>query len=162
MKAEEKARELYPDKEYPDVFGLNVEQLHERSIEHQNILMQREAFLKGYEYANQQPEVETYTSDLIESLDDDSISTLKSMVRVGIKMEDIENWKDGEYYGDAQKYVDIALSQIDRWIKKQPEGERECKYCGAMTTEPDEYCYRNPNSSEKQPEQESIKPKQIR
>lgn len=55
---EEKANELYPDKEYPDVFGLNMEQLHERSIEHQQILMQRKAFLKGYEYANKQPEVE--------------------------------------------------------------------------------------------------------
>lgn len=56
--AEEKARELYPDKEYPDVFGLNMEQLHERSIEHQQILIQRKAFIKGYEYANQQLEVD--------------------------------------------------------------------------------------------------------
>ncbi len=66
----------------------------------------------------QQQSVEGYTSELIESLDDDSISTLKSMIRVGIKMSDANNWKDGEYHGDAGKYVDVALYQIDRWVAK--------------------------------------------
>ena len=122
---EQKALELYPV-EMDNEFEENLEQLEKR-----------EAFLKGVEYAKQskEEEVESYTSDLIEGLDDDSISTLKSMVRVGIKMADIENWRDGEYFGDAQKYVDIALSQIDRWLDKQSKQE-EVKYpCNCTSDE---------------------------
>jgi hypothetical protein len=70
--------------------------------------------------------------------------------------------------GGRTAYIDVNEKARNAFLKgvefanQQPEVEHECKYCGAMTTEPDEYCYRNPNSKEKQPEQESTKPKQIR
>jgi hypothetical protein len=68
-----------------------------------------------------------------------------------------------EYFNQHQmvggKWDSIMYTQkkfVMELLNQQLEVDHECKYCGAMTTEPDEYCYRNPNSKEKQPEQEEI------
>jgi len=62
-----------------------------------------------------------------DGLDDFNISRLKSAVRVGIKMADEDNWENGIYKGDAQKYVDIAMYQIDTWANKQPKQDTKLR-----------------------------------
>ena len=51
-------------------------------------------------------------------LTDDQIADLKSLVRVGMDMHDIENWHNGEYSGDAGKFTDGAMIGIDLWVKQ--------------------------------------------
>lgn len=46
--------------------------------------------------------------------------------------------------------LDIVLSEVKKFrlaavIESLPE--HECKYCGVMTTQPDEECYRAPSNS---------------
>lgn len=51
-------------------------------------------------------------------LTDDQIEDLKSLVRVGMDMHDIENWDNGEYKGDAGKFTKGAMSGVDLWVKQ--------------------------------------------
>jgi len=49
-------------------------------------------------------------------LTDDNIEKLKSLVRVSMDMHDYENWKNGEYFGDARKFWDGAMIGVDVWV----------------------------------------------
>ena len=76
--------------------------------------------------------------------------------------KDLEYWKNNceEEYRNTPICVLRYITELENSIEfanQQPEVDHECKYCGAMTTEPDEYCYRNPNSKDKQPEQDKVR-----
>lgn len=42
---------------------------------------------------------------------------LETKLKVAFQSHDIENWKNGEYLGDAEKYVGIALAEIKDHIQ---------------------------------------------
>jgi hypothetical protein len=56
-------------------------------------------------------------------LTEENIKKLKSLVRVSMDMHDYENWKNGEYFGDARKFWDGAMSGIDLWVDKMRESQ---------------------------------------
>lgn len=45
------------------------------------------------------------------------------------------------------KYIEYADKQLRLGAVIESLPEHECKYCGAMTTQPDEECYRAPVNS---------------
>ena len=57
-------------------------------------------------------------------LTDDNIDRLKSLVRVSMAMYDEDNWKNGEYFGDAKKFWDGAMIGIDAWVEKMRESQK--------------------------------------
>jgi hypothetical protein len=90
-------------------------------------------------------------------LTEENIKKLKSLVRVSMDMHDYENWKNGEYFGDARKFWDGAMQGIDMWVDKMrasqssstsdeelPIGDvvncSSCKYQMSGTTEPCRSC----------------------
>jgi len=42
---------------------------------------------------------------------------LETKLKISFQMHDYENWKDGEYFGDTEKYVKIALDEIKEHIQ---------------------------------------------
>jgi hypothetical protein len=40
------------------------------------------------------------------------LTPLETKLKVAFQMHDYENWKNGEYFGDAEKYVEVALNEI--------------------------------------------------
>ena len=57
-------------------------------------------------------------------LTEENIKKLKSLVRVSMDMHDCENWKNGEYFGDARKFWDGAMQGIDMWVDKMRESQK--------------------------------------
>ena len=57
-------------------------------------------------------------------LTEENIKKLKSLVRVSMDMHDYENWKNGEYFGDARKFWDGAMQGIDMWVDKMRESQK--------------------------------------
>jgi hypothetical protein len=43
---------------------------------------------------------------------------LETKLKVTFQMHDYENWKNGEYFGDAEKYVKIALEEIEEHVRR--------------------------------------------
>jgi len=56
-------------------------------------------------------------------LTEEQIQKLKSLVRVSMDMHDIDNWKNGDYFGDARKFWKGAMSGIDLWVKQLRESQ---------------------------------------
>lgn len=44
---------------------------------------------------------------------------LETKLCVAFQASDIENWKEGEYFGDAEKYVSVAMEEIEEHIKEK-------------------------------------------
>lgn len=57
-------------------------------------------------------------------LTDENIKQLKSLVRVSMSMYDYENWKNGEYFGDARKFWEGAMQGVDVWAEKMRESQK--------------------------------------
>ena len=57
-------------------------------------------------------------------LTDENIKRLKSLVLVGMDMNDKENWSNGEYFGNARKHWEGAMIGIDMWVDKMRESQK--------------------------------------
>ena len=51
--------------------------------------------------------------------------SLKTKLTVAFQMEDYDNWNNGFYYGNAEKYVDVALREIEKHEREKKEDSTE-------------------------------------
>jgi len=54
--------------------------------------------------------------------------SLKSSIFIGLQMDDYDNWKDGEYFGDNEKLVkqtEWILKDVFKWIDNGMPGGRD-------------------------------------
>ena len=55
---------------------------------------------------------------------------LKERLRISFEMRDADNWIDGEYHGNVNEYVDLAIGlfeeYIDELLPSEEEKEKRC------------------------------------
>ena len=59
-------------------------------------------------------------------LTQEDIERLKSLVRVSMDMNDHDNWKNGEYFGDARKFWEGAMIGVDTWVEQMQKSQNSC------------------------------------